>query len=80
MDNDGVLTFKEMRDGLSLLKLHFTLDEVKEICSRIDENGDDSISTHELKVFVSKFDKRRQKGNERRGKVGDNKFAAFNWG
>ena len=55
------------------------LVKVKEICAKIDENGDESISTHELKVFVAKFDKRRQGAKKKGGRVGDSAFASFNW-
>lgn len=53
LDNDGVITLKELSQGLKTLNIYLTADEREGLMQKLDTNRDGDISERELYKALS---------------------------
>jgi Ca2+-binding EF-hand superfamily protein len=61
-DNDGIITFKELCDGVKSMNIVLTLKERQALMSALDLNQDGQLSNEELYEVLSKVDVKMTKG------------------
>jgi len=54
-DGDGTISIGEIKKILDQLKAGFTIDEITDIVSELDENGDNTIGLEEFEELVHRF-------------------------
>ena len=55
-DNDGIITFNELCDGIKALNIFLTLKERQALMKSQDLNSDGKLSADELLTVLSKVD------------------------
>ena len=55
-DNDGLVTFNELCDGIKSLNIHLTLKERQALMKALDTNSDGELTADELFNVLSKVD------------------------
>jgi Ca2+-binding EF-hand superfamily protein len=60
-DNDGVVTFRELADGVKKMNIFMTVKERQALMKQLDLDANGSLSTEELYQVLSKVDTRLSK-------------------
>lgn len=55
-DNDGLVTFNELCDGIKSLNIHLNLKERQALMKALDTNSDGELTADELFNVLSKVD------------------------
>jgi Ca2+-binding EF-hand superfamily protein len=55
-DNDGIITFNELCDGIRALNIFLTLKERQALMKSLDLNNDGRLTADELLTVLSKVD------------------------